>query len=152
MRAASTWGTVTDGPVDPILGLTEAFKKDTSPNKIILGAGAYRDGEGKPWVLPSVRIADERLLAAKVDHEYLPIHGLQSFIDKSVALAYGPKSKVITEGRVAAIQSISGTGSIRVGFEFLKNFYPNKNAEVYIPDPTWPIHKTVQDRVGLKCN
>lgn len=27
------------GPPDPILGVTEAYKKDTNPNKINLGAG-----------------------------------------------------------------------------------------------------------------
>lgn len=151
-RAASTWGQVSPGPVDPILGLSEAFKNDTAPNKVILGAGAYRDQDGKPWVLPSVRAAEEKIMAAHMDHEYLPIHGLQSFIDKSVGVAYGADNKVIKEGRVAAVQSISGTGCIRVGFEFLRNFFPNKNAEVYVPDPTWPIHKTVQERIGFKCN
>lgn len=32
-------------PADPILGVTEAFKKDTNPNKINLGVGAYRDDQ-----------------------------------------------------------------------------------------------------------
>ena len=43
------------GPPDPILGVTEAFKKDTNPKKMNLGVGAYRDDQGKPFVLPSVR-------------------------------------------------------------------------------------------------
>ena len=43
------------GPPDAILGITEAFKKDTNPNKMNLGVGAYRDDSGKPYVLPSVR-------------------------------------------------------------------------------------------------
>lgn len=43
------------GPPDAILGVTEAFKKDTNPKKINLGAGAYRDDNTKPFVLPSVR-------------------------------------------------------------------------------------------------
>ena len=43
------------GPPDAILGVTEAFKKDTSPKKMNLGVGAYRDDNGKPYVLPSVR-------------------------------------------------------------------------------------------------
>lgn len=37
------------------LGVTEAFKRDTDPKKINLGVGAYRDENGKPYVLPSVR-------------------------------------------------------------------------------------------------
>lgn len=43
------------GPPDPILGVTEAFKKDEHSKKINLGVGAYRDACGKPYVLPSVR-------------------------------------------------------------------------------------------------
>lgn len=43
------------GPPDPILGITEAFKKDANPKKINLGVGAYRDDNGKPYVLPSVK-------------------------------------------------------------------------------------------------
>ena len=43
------------GPPDAILGVTEAFKKDTNPKKINLGVGAYRDDNGKPFVLPSVQ-------------------------------------------------------------------------------------------------
>lgn len=44
------------GPPDAILGVTEAFKKDTNPKKINLGVGAYRDDNGKPYVLPSVSL------------------------------------------------------------------------------------------------
>ena len=43
------------GPPDAILGVTEAYKKDTNPKKINLGVGAYRDDNGKPYVLPSVK-------------------------------------------------------------------------------------------------
>lgn len=43
------------GPPDVILGITEAYKKDASPNKVNLGVGAYRDDAGKPFVLPSVK-------------------------------------------------------------------------------------------------
>lgn len=43
------------GPPDVILGITEAYKKDPNPNKVNLGVGAYRDDEGKPFVLPSVK-------------------------------------------------------------------------------------------------
>lgn len=43
------------GPPDPILGVTEAFKRDTNSKKMNLGVGAYRDDNGKPYVLPSVR-------------------------------------------------------------------------------------------------
>lgn len=43
------------GPPDPILGVTEAFKRDTNSKKMNLGVGAYRDDNGKPFVLNCVR-------------------------------------------------------------------------------------------------
>ena len=47
------------GPPDAILGVTEAFKKDNNPKKINLGVGAYRDDNGKPFVLPSVKQVED---------------------------------------------------------------------------------------------
>jgi aspartate aminotransferase len=39
----STWSKLEGAPPDPILGLNEAFKKDTNPKKVLLGMGVYRD-------------------------------------------------------------------------------------------------------------
>ena len=52
---SSWWSHVEQGPPDAIFGLVEAFKKDTRPKKISLAIGAYRDGDGKPVVLPTVK-------------------------------------------------------------------------------------------------
>lgn len=51
----STWSAVPLGPPDAILGITEAFKADPAPEKINLGVGAYRDENGKPYVLDCIR-------------------------------------------------------------------------------------------------
>jgi len=51
----STWSHVIKGPEDPILGVTLAFNKDTSPQKMNLGVGAYRDDNGQPYILESVK-------------------------------------------------------------------------------------------------
>lgn len=54
--SSSWWSHVEMGPPDPILGVTEAFKRDTNPKKMNLGVGAYRDDNGKPFILPSVKL------------------------------------------------------------------------------------------------
>lgn len=146
----STWGSLEAAPPDPILGLNAAFKKDANPKKVLLGMGVYRDDDNKPYILNCVRKAEQIIIDKKMDHEYADIQGIDSFIKNVTKLAYGENSAVIKEGKVAGAQSISGTGSIRLGFEFLAKFYPNKNAEVYIPNPTWPVHRTIPDVVGLK--
>ena len=68
---------------DPILGLTQAYKKDNDPNKLDLGVGAYRDEEGKPFVLRAVKRAEEVILN-KHEKEYLPIDGYQPFVKVSL--------------------------------------------------------------------
>ncbi len=61
-RSSSVWSKVQKGPEDPILGVTLAFNKDTSPNKMNLGVGAYRDDAGKPYILPTVQKVGDLIL------------------------------------------------------------------------------------------
>ncbi|EEB89759.1 hypothetical protein MPER_12110, partial [Moniliophthora perniciosa FA553] len=72
VRSISVWSSTPAGPADPILGVTEAFKADKDPRKINLGVGAYRDDNGKPYVLPSVKKAEDLIASSKPDKEYLP--------------------------------------------------------------------------------
>ena len=83
------------GPPDAILGITEAFKKDNNPNKVNLGVGAYRDDDGKPFILPSVRMAEDKLFAKRNNHEYATIAGITEFCDESAKLAFGDNSAVL---------------------------------------------------------
>merc|ERR1712166_399348 len=147
-RLFSAWGTLTNAPADPILGLNDSFKKDTNSKKVLLGMGAYRDNDNKPYILPCVRIAEERILAADMDHEYAGIQGIDSFVSRSQKLAFGADSVALQENRIAGAQSISGTGSLRLGLAFFANWYPHKDIDVMIPAQTWPIHRTLAEIVG----
>ena len=53
---------VTMAPPDPILGTAIAFKNDKSNDKINLGIGAYRDGDGKPYIFKIVKKVEEEIL------------------------------------------------------------------------------------------
>ena len=52
---AFTADVVPQAPEDPLFGLMAAYRRDTSPKKVDLGIGAYRDNNAKPWVLPVVK-------------------------------------------------------------------------------------------------
>jgi len=149
LRAASTWATVPAGPPDPILGITEAFKADKDPRKINLGVGAYRDENGKPYVLPSVQKAEQLVESGKPDKEYLPITGLADFAKLAAKLAYGSESAPITENRISVTQSISGTGALRIGGAFLARHYPHSKT-IYLPVPTWGNHTPIFRDSGLE--
>ncbi|KAL4434280.1 hypothetical protein ABPG75_000721 [Micractinium tetrahymenae] len=135
-------------PADAILGVTEAFKACTNPNKLNLGVGAYRTEEGRPLVLGVVREAERRVLAdPRQDKEYIGTGGTPDFCRLSTTLAFGEGSRPLQEGRCATIQGLSGTGSLRVGGKFLAHFYPVKL--VLIPSPSWANHKNIFERCGL---
>ena len=53
-------------PPDPILGLTEAFKKDPRPNKINLSVGVYKDENGETPILATVVTVLPRMTSAAV--------------------------------------------------------------------------------------
>jgi len=90
-RKSSAWAQVEQGPPDAILGITEAFKKDTNANKMNLGAGAYRDDDGKPYVLPSIKKAEIQVVNSNMDKEYAGITGVADFTKASAKLALGEK-------------------------------------------------------------
>lgn len=135
-RSMSVWSGVDMAPPDAILGLTEAFNADDFPKKVSVGVGAYRDDAGKPYVLPAVRAAEERLLKSGQNHEYAGIVGVPSFIESATAFCYGADSKPLQEGRIAATQALSGTGALRVSGEFFRRFL-GEGRRIYQPDPTW---------------
>ncbi|XP_019192642.1 PREDICTED: aspartate aminotransferase, cytoplasmic-like [Ipomoea nil] len=133
---------------DPILGVTVAYNSDPSPVKLNLGVGAYRTEEGKPLVLNVVKRAEEILVSNKARvKEYLPITGLTEFNKLSAKLIFGADCRAIQEGRVTTVQCLSGTGSLRVGGEFLARHYHEHT--IYIPLPTWGNHPKVFTLSGL---
>lgn len=136
------------GPPDVILGVTEAFKRDTNPKKINLGVGAYRDDNGKPFVLPSVLEAEKRLVEKNLDKEYSPISGTAEFCKHSILLALGDDSQHVASGQNATVQAISGTGALRVGGAFLASFFPGVK-DIYLPTPSWGNHGPIFRHSGL---
>jgi len=149
-RSHNWWSKVEMGPPDPILGVTVAFRNDPNPNKLNLGVGAYRDDKGQPYILNCVRQAEKRIYDAKQNHEYAPIGGDPAFTKVAANLLFGADSKEIKENRVVTVQTISGTGALRVAGQFLKKFLPN--ADIYLPEPTWGNHKPIfkDSGFGLK--
>lgn len=129
-------------PPDAIFDLTDSYKQDDFNLKINVGVGAYRTDDGNPCVLNVVRKAEKLILDEQVDHEYLPIPGYPAFRKAVVKLAVGQDND-----RFAVVQSISGTGALRIGAEFIKNLYPNTT--VYISKPTWSNHRQIFEAATL---
>jgi len=149
LSSASRWGHVEMGPKDPILGVSEAFKADPSPDKMNLGVGAYRDDDGNPVVLPSIKEAQNRINDSNLDNEYAPIVGVQRFNQLACELAYGPDSEALKNDTVCKLQALSGTGSLRLLAAFIKHQWKGDLPTCYMSNPTWGNHFPIFQHAGL---
>lgn len=128
-------------PADPILSLPIVFAQETNPRKVNLGVGIYCDENGSTEVLESVKEAEGRLYKNLSKKNYLPIEGNREFLGLATSLVFGRSASVMEEKRSFSIQTVGGTGALRLGGELLHQRLGCK--KIYIPDPTWPNHKQI---------
>jgi aromatic-amino-acid transaminase len=150
MSAANTsslFAPIALAPRDPILGITEAFNADPNPNRINLGVGVYVGDDGRVPLLECVKRAETLLLEGSQPLTYLPIDGLQSYDKAASSLVFGADSPAIAEGRVVAVQTLGGTGGLRLGADLLRGFTPAKR--VWISDPSWENHRALFENAGF---
>jgi len=134
-------------PRDPILGLNEQFNADPNPAKVNLGVGVYFDDNGKLPLLKCVQEAEKQLIEQAKPRGYLPIDGIAAY-DKAVqGLVFGADSAIVTEGRVATVQAVGGTGGLKIGADFIKRLTPG--ASVLISDPSWENHRALFQNAGF---
>jgi aspartate aminotransferase/aromatic-amino-acid transaminase len=134
-------------PADPILGLTEAFRKDPRPNKVNLGVGVFMDDKGTTPVLECVKRAERILWETEKTKGYTPINGPAEYGEAVAKLVFGGDFHGLAPGCVAVAQTPGGTGALRIGAEFLKAF--RSGGTVWMPDPTWDNHKNVFAAAGV---
>ena len=139
---------ISPAPEDSILGLTEAFKKDSNPRKVNLGVGVYKDGGDQTPVLSTVKEAEERLLRSEATKSYLPIDGLAAYATLSQEIVFGSEHDILRAGRAATVQTPGGTGALRVAADFVRRISPE--AIVWLSDPTWPNHPNVFGSAALQ--
>ena len=143
----SLFSAVEMAPRDPILGLSEQFIADPNPAKVNLGVGVYFDEHGKLPVLACVAAAEQQLAGGAKTKGYLPIDGIAAYDRAVQALAFGAGSMAVADGRVATVQSLGGTGGLKVGADFLKRLSPG--AAVLISDPSWENHRALFTQAGF---
>lgn len=137
---------LTPAAPDAIFGLTEAFRQDPRPEKVNLGAGVYKDAEGKTPIFAAVHEAEGRLLSTESSKSYLPIEGHDEYTRQVGQLLLGD-GELSESGRAVTAQAPGGTGALRLAIDFLHRIAPR--ATVWLSDPTWPNHPQILDAVGM---
>ncbi|WP_201591450.1 amino acid aminotransferase [Psychrobacter pulmonis] len=123
---------------DPILGLMDKFAADTNPDKVNLGVGVYYDEDGKLPVLECVKTAEQRIADPISPRPYLPMAGLPGHRKGCQELLFGKNAQILQDGLVATIATIGGSGALKVGAEFIHEWFPQ--SKCYVSDPTWGNH------------
>lgn len=131
---------IEQAPADAILGIKTLYLADKDPRKVNVSIGAYRTDDGKPLVLQCVREAEKRILG-QGNKEYLPQSGDQEYAALARGMLFGANAQCIKDGRVATVQSLSGTGALRIGAAFTNKFFADKT--VYTSTPTWGTHNSI---------
>ncbi|TDT52649.1 aromatic-amino-acid transaminase [Enterobacter sp. AG5470] len=133
---------------DPILSLVERFKDDPRSDKVNLSIGLYYNEDGIIPRLQAVAEAEARLNAQPHGASlYLPMEGLNSYRMAIAPLLFGADHPVLEQKRVATVQTLGGSGALKVGADFLKRYFPDSG--VWVSDPTWENHVAIFEGAGF---
>ncbi|WP_392559279.1 amino acid aminotransferase [Orbus mooreae] len=136
---------------DPILSLVADFNNDTRENKTNLSIGYYYDEQGVVPQLSCVKKAIDTLYQTKKGASlYLPMSGLPPYCSAIQTLLFGENNPSVKAGRIATIQTLGGSGALKVGADFLFRYFPS--SQVWVSDPTWENHVAIFNGAGFKVN
>ncbi len=132
---------------DTILGLMAAYRADSSPAKVDLGVGVYRDARGETPVLEAVRAAERAMLDGQTTKSYVAAAGNPAFNQAMERLTFGSGHPALVGGRVRTIQGVGGCGALRLGAELIRAASPE--AIIHVSTPTWANHVPLLTGCGL---
>ena len=136
---------------DPILSLMERFKEDPRSDKVNLSIGLYYNEEGIIPQLQAVAEAEAHLNAQPHGASlYLPMEGMNAYRQAIAPLLFGADHPVLKQKRVATIQTLGGSGALKVGADFLKRYFPASG--VWVSDPTWENHIAIFEGAGFEVS
>jgi aromatic-amino-acid transaminase len=130
---------------DSLLALIALANADSRPEKIDVGVGVYRDGEGRTPVLRAVKGAERRLWDQQGSKAYLGGAGDKLFPELLKPLVMGHHAG---DERIAGLQTPGGCGAIYLAMQLIR--IANERARVFVGVPTWPNHPPMIRGAGLE--
>jgi len=132
-------------PPDAILGLIAEYKADNRAEKIDLGVGVYRTADGRTPVLEAVKAAERRILETQSSKAYLGTAGSPEFNSAMQSMTFGDTED---RRRLVTVQGPGGSGALRVAAALL--LAADRDASVWVSDPTWNNHVPLLGGAGLE--
>ena len=130
---------------DSLLALIALCNADPRPEKIDVGVGVFRDGEGRTPILKVIKQAEAILQRTQETKSYLGSAGDKRFAELLRPILLGP---LADDERIAGVQTPGGCGALRLGFELIAT--ANPGARVLVGTPTWPNPPPIIRAVGLQ--
>ncbi len=136
---------------DPILSLMEEFGKDERTQKVNLSIGLYYNEDNIVPQLNAIKTAYKNIEPSNDQVKlYLPMDGLKSYNQATQALVLGENSPARRDGRAVTIQTLGGSGALKVGADFLKKYFPE--SDIWVSQPTWENHIAIFNGAGIQSH
>ncbi|MDD3481761.1 amino acid aminotransferase [Azovibrio restrictus] len=137
-------------PADPIFSVLPKFQQDRRLHKVNLSIGLYYDETGALPLLSSVKEALANLHAKPEPSSYLPMEGHAGYRQAVQRLLFGTACQLLASGRISTIQTLGGTGALRIGAEILKRRFPASS--VWVSEPTWENQVAIFKSAGFEVH
>ena len=124
---------------DALLALIKLHGADTRPDKIDLGVGVYRTGQGDTPVFGAIKTAEARLVETQNSKAYLGPEGDMDFVEALMPYVFGTDDPTMG-GRVQGMQTPGGTGAVRLALALAKAAGVTR---VHLGVPSWPNHAQI---------
>ena len=132
---------------DPIEAMFVRLAADTSPGRMDLGIGVFRDDAGRVPVFRSVREAEARIVGREGSKSYIGPLGNQDYCRAVERLILGPDHPATGSDAVISAQTPGAGGALRVGAELARSL--SDESRVWVSDPVWPHQLEYFDKPGL---
>ncbi|MBM3595701.1 MAG: aspartate/tyrosine/aromatic aminotransferase [Alphaproteobacteria bacterium] len=132
-------------PADALLALIKLHDADPRDDKIDLGVGVYRTGQGETPVFGAIKAAERILVDTQDSKAYLGPEGDMGFVRALMPYVFGKQAPEMN-GRIDGMQTPGGTGSLRLALAMAKRAGAKR---IVVGNPTWPNHPQICRDLGL---
>jgi aromatic-amino-acid transaminase len=130
---------------DALLALIKLYAADDRSDKVDLGVGVYRTGEGDTPVFGAIKGAEQKLVDTQDSKAYLGPEGDMGFVHSLAPYIFGKNATM--GGRIEGMQTPGGTGAVRLAAALAKKAGASR---VYIGTPSWPNHAQIFNDLPLE--
>ena len=133
-------------PADALLALIKLHNDDPRVDKIDLGVGVYRTGQGGTPVFGAIKAAEQRLIDNQTSKSYLGPEGDMRFVHALMPYIFGAEDPTMS-GRIEGMQAPGGTGAVRLAVALAKRAGV---ARIWMGLPSWPNHAQILGDLGVE--